>query len=868
MDKMEENKNGSEVQEEGTGMKGIIEEVNIDQEMRSAYIDYSMSVIVSRALPDARDGLKPVQRRVLFGMEGLGLDYSGQTKKSARIVGEVLGKFHPHGDSSVYDAMARLAQWWNQRYPLVYGQGNFGSMDGDPVAAMRYTEAKLEKLANDVLADMDKDTVDFQLNFDDTIPEPTVLPTKAPLLLLNGSAGIAVGMATNMAPHNLGECCDAICAYIDNPDIDTDGLMKYIKGPDFPTGGLIQGIQGIKDAYETGRGRVVVRAKTEIEVDNNGRETIVVTEIPYMVNKKEMLEKIGQMVDDKKIEGITYMNDESSREGIRVIFRVKQGANSNVVLNTLFKYTPLQSSFAINNVALVKGRPRTMTLKDIIRVFVDFRHDVIVRRTKFELEKAKKRAHILEGLLKAIDVIDEIIRIIRASKNVDEARATLMSTFGFSEAQASAIVEMRLRQLTGLEREKLQAEFDEIEKFIAYCNDVLANVSMQMDIIKQETMELKAKYGDPRRSMIVPSAGEFRVEDFYADDDMVITLSHFGYIKRTPLAEYKTQNRGGVGMKGSATRDDDFIEHLYVANMHSTMLFFTEQGKCFWLKVYEVPEGSRSTKGRAIQNVLSIPDDKIKAIINVPTLTDEDYINNHYIILSTKEGIIKKTSLEAYSRPRAKGVNAVNVREGDELLEAILTDGRSEVLIASRNGRCVRFDETDARPLGRTATGVRGINLDEDDSAIGMVCYEPEAEDAAAHTLLVIGEKGLGKRTDFEEYRKTSRGSKGVRTMNITEKTGKLVAMKNVTEDNDLLIITQSGLIIRMAVSDIAQSGRNTQGVKLINIRDNDSIASVSVVAKSDEDEQPAAPENGTAEGTQSETPAEGQDGQTPEGQE
>lgn len=868
MDKMEENKNGSEVQEEGTGMKGIIEEVNIDQEMRSAYIDYSMSVIVSRALPDARDGLKPVQRRVLFGMEGLGLDYSGQTKKSARIVGEVLGKFHPHGDSSVYDAMARLAQWWNQRYPLVYGQGNFGSMDGDPVAAMRYTEAKLEKLANDVLADMDKDTVDFQLNFDDTIPEPTVLPTKAPLLLLNGSAGIAVGMATNMAPHNLGECCDAICAYIDNPDIDTDGLMKYIKGPDFPTGGLIQGIQGIKDAYETGRGRVVVRAKTEIEVDNNGRETIVVTEIPYMVNKKEMLEKIGQMVDDKKIEGITYMNDESSREGIRVIFRVKQGANSNVVLNTLFKYTPLQSSFAINNVALVKGRPRTMTLKDIIRVFVDFRHDVIVRRTKFELEKAKKRAHILEGLLKAIDVIDEIIRIIRASKNVDEARATLMSTFGFSEAQASAIVEMRLRQLTGLEREKLQAEFDEIEKFIAYCNDVLANVSMQMDIIKQETMELKAKYGDPRRSMIVPSAGEFRVEDFYADDDMVITLSHFGYIKRTPLAEYKTQNRGGVGMKGSATRDDDFIEHLYVANMHSTMLFFTEQGKCFWLKVYEVPEGSRSTKGRAIQNVLSIPDDKIKAIINVPTLTDEDYINNHYIILSTKEGIIKKTSLEAYSRPRAKGVNAVNVREGDELLEAILTDGKSEVLIASRNGRCVRFDETDARPLGRTATGVRGINLDEDDSAIGMVCYEPEAEDAAAHTLLVIGEKGLGKRTDFEEYRKTSRGSKGVRTMNITDKTGKLVAMKNVTEDNDLLIITQSGLIIRMAVSDIAQSGRNTQGVKLINIRDNDSIASVSVVAKSEEDEQPAAPENGTAEGAQSETPAEGQDVQTPEGQE
>ena len=836
----EENKNAAEQQEEGTGMKGIIEEVNIDEEMRSAYIDYSMSVIVSRALPDARDGLKPVQRRVLFGMEGLGLDYSGQTKKSARIVGEVLGKFHPHGDSSVYDAMARLAQNWNQRYPLVYGQGNFGSMDGDPVAAMRYTEAKLEKLANDVLGDMEKDTVDFQLNFDDTIQEPTVLPTKAPLLLLNGSAGIAVGMATNMAPHNLGECCDAICAYIDNPDIDTDGLMHYIKGPDFPTGGIIQGIQGIRDAYETGRGKVVVRAKTEIEVDNNGRETIVVTEIPYMVNKKEMLEKIGQMVDDKKIEGITYMNDETSREGVRVIFRVKQGSNSNVVLNTLFKYTPLQSSFAINNVALVKGRPRTLSLKDILKVFVDFRHEVIIRRTKFDLDKAKKRAHILEGLIKAIDVIDEIIRIIRASKTVDEARNTLMSTFGFSEAQASAIVEMRLRQLTGLEREKLQAEYDELEKFIAWCNDVLANPAMQMEIIKNETMELKAKYGDERRSKIVPNAEEFNPEDFYADDDEVITISHFGYIKRTPLAEYKTQNRGGVGMKGTATRDEDFIEHLYVANMHSTMLFFTEQGKCFWLKVYEVPEGSRSSKGRAIQNVLSIPDDKIKAIINVPTLTDEEYINSHFIILATKEGIIKKTSLEAYSRPRAKGVNAVNVREGDELLEAILTDGKSEVLIASRNGRCVRFDETDARPLGRTATGVRGINLDEDDYVIGMVCYEPEAEDAAAHTLLVIGEKGLGKRTDFEEYRKTSRGSKGVRTMNITDKTGKLVALKNVTEENDLLIITQSGLIIRMAVADIKQAGRNTQGVKLINIRDNDSIASVSVVAKSDEEELPA----------------------------
>ncbi len=843
MDKIEENKSGVEPQEEGTGLTGIIEEVNIDEEMRSAYIDYSMSVIVSRALPDARDGLKPVQRRVLFGMEGLGLNYSGPTKKSARIVGDVLGKFHPHGDSSVYDAMARLAQNWNQRYPLVYGQGNFGSMDGDPVAAMRYTEAKLEKIADDVLGDMDRGTVDFQLNFDDTIPEPTVLPTKAPLLLLNGSSGIAVGMATNMAPHNLGECCDAICAYIDNPEIDVDGLMQYIKGPDFPTGGIIQGIQGIKEAYETGRGRVVIRSKTEIEVDDNGRETIVVTEIPYMVNKKEMLEKIGQMVDDKRIEGITYMNDETSREGVRVIFRVKQGSNSNVVLNTLFKYTPLQSSFAINNVALVNGRPRTLCLKDIIKVFVDFRHEVIIRRTKFDLEKAQKRAHILEGLIKAIDVIDEIIKTIRASKTTDEAKNALIANFDFTEVQAAAIVEMRLRQLTGLEIEKLQAEYDEIEKFIKWCNDVLSNESMQMDIIKKETQELKAKFADARRSEIVPNADEFNPEDFYADDDEVITISHLGYIKRTPLVEYKTQNRGGTGMKGSATRDSDFIEHLYVANMHSTMLFFTEQGKCFWLKVYEIPEGSRSSKGRAIQNVLSIPDDKIKAIINVPTLTDEDYVNSHYIILATKEGIIKKTSLEAYSRPRTKGVNAVNVREGDELLEAILTDGKSEVLIASRNGRCVRFDESDARPLGRTATGVKGINLDEDDYVIGVVCYEPEAEDAAQHTLLVVGDKGLGKRTDFEEYRKTSRGSKGVRTMNITDKTGKLVALKNVTEDNDLLIITQSGLIIRMAVEDIKQAGRNTQGVKLINIKDSDSIASVSVVSKSDDEdaEQPVA---------------------------
>ena len=819
---------------------GRIEQVDIDQQMRSAYIDYSMSVIVSRALPDVRDGLKPVHRRVLFGMEGLGLSYSGQTKKSARIVGEVLGKYHPHGDSSVYDAMARLAQWWSVRYPLVYGQGNFGSMDGDPVAAMRYTEAKFEKITEDILGDLDKDTVDMQNNFDDSLQEPTVLPTKLPLLLLNGSSGIAVGMATNMAPHNLSECCDGICAYIDNPDITVEELMHFIKGPDFPTGGIIMGRQGIKDAFETGQGRIVIRSKTEIEVSESGRETIVVTEIPYMVNKREMIEKIAELVETKKIDGISYVNDETTRHGVRVIIRLKQGANSNVVLNNLFKYSPLQSSFSVNNVALVNGRPYTLNLKDLIRHFVEHRHQVIVRRTKFDLKKAQARAHILEGLLKALDVIDEIINIIRASKSVDDAKSQLIEKFDFTDIQASAIVEMRLRQLTGLEREKLQAEYDELEKFIAWCNDVLANPAMQMEIIKNETMELKAKYGDERRSKIVPNAEEFNPEDFYADDDEVITISHFGYIKRTPLAEYKTQNRGGVGMKGTATRDEDFIEHLYVANMHSTMLFFTEQGKCFLLKVYEVPEGSRSSKGRAIQNVLSIPDDKIKAIINVPTLTDEEYINSHFIILATKEGIIKKTSLEAYSRPRAKGVNAVNVREGDELLEAILTDGKSEVLIASRNGRCVRFDETDARPLGRTATGVRGINLDEDDYVICMVCYEPEAEDAAAHTLLVIGEKGLGKRTDFEEYRKTSRGSKGVRTMNITDKTGKLVALKNVTEENYLLIITQSGLIIRMAVADIKQAGRKTQGVKLINIRDNDSIASVSVVAKSDEEELPA----------------------------
>lgn len=826
------------------GQTGIIEPVEIDHEMRTAYIDYSMSVIVSRALPDVRDGLKPVQRRVLFGMDGLGLSYSGPTRKCAKIVGEVLGKYHPHGDFSVYDALARLAQPWNQRYPMIFGQGNFGSMDGDPVAAMRYTEAKLQKMTDDVLADIDKNTVDMTLNFDDTEEEPTVLPTKAPLLLLNGSSGIAVGMATNMAPHNLGECCDAICAYIDNPDIDTDGLMQHIKGPDFPTGGIIMGVSGIKEAYETGRGKVVVRAKTEIEVADNGRETIVVTEIPYMVNKKEMIEKIGQMVEDKKIEGITYINDETSREGVRVVIRVKLGSNSSVVLNTLFKYTQLQSSFAFNNVALVKGRPRTLSLKDMIANFVEFRHDVIIRRTRFELEKAQKRAHILEGLLKAIDVIDEIIHIIRHSANVDEAKAELISRFEFTDAQATAIVEMRLRQLTGLEREKLQAEYDELEKFIARCNEILGSVEEQMKVIKAETIELKNKYADPRRTEIRPSAEEFNPEDFYADEDMVITISHLGYIKRTPLTEYRTQARGGVGMKGSATRDEDFIDHIYIANMHSTMLLFTQAGRCYWLKVYEIPEGSRASKGRAIQNVLSIPDDKILAYINVKTLKDPEYVNGNNIVLITKRGIIKKTSLEAYSHPRTAGVNAVNLRDGDELVEALLTNGNEEIFIAAREGRCCRFDETDARPMGRNSTGVRGINIEDDDEVIGAINYDPKAEDASAHTVLVVSENGFGKRTDFDEYRITKRGGKGVKTISITEKTGKLIAIKNVTENNDLMIIEKSGLTIRMAVSDIRVAGRATQGVKLINIKNGDSIAAISTVEKGDDEQEKVAGEN------------------------
>ena len=820
---------------------GYIEPVEIDHEMRTAYIDYSMSVIVSRALPDVRDGLKPVQRRVLFGMDGLGLSFSGQTKKSARIVGEVLGKYHPHGDSSVYDAMARLAQPWNQRYPLVFGQGNFGSMDGDPVAAMRYTEAKLAKMTEDILADLDKDTVDMAPNFDDSLDEPTVLPTKLPLLMLNGSSGIAVGMATNMAPHNLGEVCDAICAYIDNPDITTEELMEHIKGPDFPTGGIIMGRQGIVDAYNTGRGRVVVRAKTEIEVADNGRETIVVTEVPYMVNKKDMIAHIGELVRDKKIEGIADLLELTNREGIRIEIPLKMGANSNVVLNMLFKYTPLQSSFAINNVALVKGRPRTLSLKEMIGNFVEFRHEVIVRRTKFELDKALKRAHILEGLLKAIDVIDEIVRIIRHSKSVDDAKAELMATFDFTDIQAAAIVEMRLRQLTGLEKEKLQAEYDELEKFIARCRVILGSDAEQLAIVRSETAEMKAKYGDPRRTEITLSADEFNPEDFYPDEDVVITISHMGYIKRTPLAEFRTQSRGGVGKKASATRDEDFIEHIFVANMHSVMLFFTDKGVRYCKKVYELPEGTRTSKGRAVQNLLAIDaEDKIRTYLNIPLPKNADMDAERYVLLVTKKGVIKKTDLADYTNSRSfnKGIKAINIREGDELLDALLTDGRHEIMIAARKGRCCRFDEAALRSLGRNSSGVRGINIDEDDEVIGALSANPSDPDYASRTVLVVSENGYGKRTDTEEYRKTARGAKGVRTINITDKTGPLVAIKSVTEENDLMIINRSGLTIRMHVADIRVAGRATQGVKLINIREGDSIASVCPVPRQEETEE------------------------------
>ncbi len=819
--------------------QGIIEPVEIDHEMRSAYIDYSMSVIVSRALPDARDGLKPVQRRVLFGMDGLGLSFGGQTKKSARIVGEVLGKFHPHGDSSVYDAMARLAQNWNQRYPLVYGQGNFGSMDGDPVAAMRYTEAKLAKMSESVLCDLDKNTVDFMLNFDDTIWEPTVLPTKAPLLLLNGSSGIAVGMATNMAPHNLSETCDAICAYIDNPDIDVNALMEHIKGPDFPTGGIIMGRQGIIDAYSTGRGRVVIRAKADIE-EKNGRSVIVVTEIPYMVNKAEMISRIGEMVRDKKIEGISEIRELTNRDGIRIEFLVKKDANANVVLNTLYKYTALQSSFAINNVALVGGRPRTLTLKDMIKCFVDFRHEVVVRRTKFDLDKAKAREHIVEGLLKAIDIIDEVVAIIRHSKSVDEAKNELMSRYGFTELQANAIVEMRLRQLVGLEKDKLVEESQRLVAFIDECEKILASEQLQLEVVKNECTELKEKFGDARRSEITLSEDEFNPEDFYADEDVVITISHLGYIKRTSLNEFKVQSRGGMGKKAGSVRDEDFIEHIYVANMHSTMLFFTEKGLCYRLKVYEIPEGSRTAKGRAVQNLLTIDqDDKIKTYLNAAKIESREYTDSHYVVLFTKNGIIKRTCLTEFAnvRSRNKGLIAIGFKEGDSLLDALLTNGNSQIMIAARDGRCVRFNENEARELGRNSMGVRGINIAEGDEVVGAISVDHSAPDAAEYSVLVVSENGYGKRSEVDEYRQTARGAKGVTTLKINEKTGSLVAIKAVTANNDLMIITKSGLTIRMALSTINVQGRATQGVRLINIREGDSIAAVSVVAHEAEEE-------------------------------
>ena len=814
---------------------GKIITINIEEEMKSAYIDYSMSVIVSRALPDVRDGLKPVHRRILYDMSNeLNLYSDKPHRKSARIVGDVLGKFHPHGDSSVYEAMVRMAQDWSMRYPLVDGQGNFGSMDGDSAAAMRYTEARMRKIADEVMADIEKDTIDFTLNFDDTTPEPTVLPTKIPLLLVNGASGIAVGMATNMAPHNLGEVCDACCAYVDNKEIEVSELAKYVKGPDFPTGGIIYGYEGVREALETGRGRVIMRAKTEIEHTASGRECIVVTEIPYMVNKAEMIKKIADMVNEKKLEGIAYVNDESDRNGIRVVIILKQDAVASVVLNTLYKNTQLQTSFAVNNIALVDGRPMLLNLKDLIAQFVDHRHKVVVRRTKFDLKKASERLHIVLGLLIAQDNIDEVIHTIRAAKDPESGRQALMEKFGLSELQAAAIMEMRLRALTGLEHGKLTAERDELQKRIDYYNAVLADEGMQMQIIKDELNEIKEKYGDERRSEIVFSAEEFNPEDFYADDDMVITISHMGYIKRTPLTEYRAQNRGGIGVKGSATREEDFIEHIYVTTMHNTMLFFTEKGRCYWLKVYNIPEGSRSSKGRAIQNVIQIePNDKVRAYINVRRLDDEEFVNNNYIVMCTKDGTIKKTKLEAYSRPRQNGVNAIVIREDDQLIEAKLTSGNAEIMIAAREGKAIRFNENTVRPIGRVGAGVRGITLDEGDEVVGMICIEPESK----QDVLVLSENGYGKRTDLDEYRITNRGGKGVKTINITDKTGKLVSIQAVTDANDLMIINRSGTTIRTAVDGIRMAGRATQGVRIINLREGDSIASVMAVPKSDDAE-------------------------------
>ncbi|MBR2948152.1 MAG: DNA gyrase subunit A [Bacteroidales bacterium] len=816
--------------------RGRIVQVDIESEMKSAYIDYSMSVIVARALPDVRDGLKPVHRRVLYGMYDLGLSSGGQHKKSARIVGEVMGKYHPHGDSSVYEAMVRMAQDWSMRYMLVDGQGNFGSIDGDSAAAMRYTEARFRSLAEECLEDLDNNTVDFTSNFDETLKEPLVLPSKAPLLLLNGASGIAVGMATNMAPHNLSEVADAICAYIDNNDITTDELMHYIKGPDFPTGGIIQGIGGIREAFETGRGRIVVRSKTDIEVQPSGREVIVVSEIPYMVNKRELIEKIAELVEEKKVDGIAYINDESDSKGMRIVIKLKMGAVANVVLNTLYKMTPLQSSFSVNNIVLVDGRPRLLSLRELIKYFVRHRHNVVVRRAQNELDEARKREHILEGLLRAIDIIDEVIDTIRSSANTPAARVALTEKFGFSELQAVAITEMRLGQLSGLQREKLREEYDALLKRIAELNEFLGSVALQMAMIKQETLQLKEKYGDERRTEIVMTADDFNPEDFYANEDVVITISHLGYIKRTPLAEYKLQNRGGIGSKGSTTKEEDFIEHIYVANTHSTMLFFTRKGKCYWLKVYEIPEGTKTSKGRAIQNVINIePDDSVCAYLNVGDLSDTEYINNNYIVLATKRGVVKKTLLEAYSRPRVNGVNAITVRDNDNLLEAILTDGDNDILIAAKNGKCVRFHESDARAIGRTATGVRGISIEDDDEVIGMICVKNTQEDKDFNHILVVSENGFGKQSSIDDYRITSRGAKGVKTINITEKTGNLIAIKKVTDENDLMIINKSGITIRVPVSDIRIAGRATQGVKLINLREGDMIAAVCVVNKSED---------------------------------
>ena len=823
-------------EEKNAGLTGRIIPINIEEQMKSAYIDYSMSVIVSRALPDVRDGMKPVHRRILYDMSAeLNLYSDKPTRKSARIVGDVLGKFHPHGDTSVYDAMVRLAQDWSMRYPLVDGQGNFGSMDGDSPAAMRYTEARMKKITDEVMADIDKETVDWTLNFDDTIPEPTVLPTKIPLLIVNGASGIAVGMATNMAPHNLSEVVDACCAYIDNPEITGEELLQYVKGPDFPTGGIIYGYEGVKEAMLTGRGRVMMRAKTDIEHTPSGRECIVITEIPYMINKAEMIKKIADMINDKKIDGISYINDESDRNGLRIIIILKHDAVASVVLNTLFKNTPLQTSFAVNNIALVNGRPQMLPMRDLIKYFIEHRHDVVVRRTRFDKRKAEERLHIVQGLLIAQDNIDEIVRIIRASQTPDAAKQTMIERFELSDIQASAIIEMRLRALTGLERGKLLAERDELEKLIAHLTEVLANVGMQMQIIKDELLEIKEKYGDERRSEIVYASEEFNPEDFYADDDMVITISHMGYIKRTPLAEYRTQNRGGVGAKGSATRDEDFIEHIYVASMHNTMLFFTEKGRCFWLKVYEIPEGARSSKGRAIQNVIQIePDDKVRAYINVKSLADAEYVNDNYIIMCTKDGTIKKTKLEAYSRPRQNGVNAIVIREGDQLIEAKLTSGNAEVMIAARDGKAIRFNESTVRPIGRVGAGVRGISIEDGDEVVGMICVEPDSK----QDVLVLSENGYGKRTDLDEYRITNRGGKGVKTINITEKTGKLISIQAVTDDNDLMIINRSGLTIRTAVSQIRLAGRATQGVRIINLREGDAIASVMAVPAAGEEEE------------------------------